>query len=88
MRFSIQQQIKQQADKEPLNDEEKKAVRVLNRLAKTFPKSLWLCSIDLGLYIMKPSWASGKGMMDEYGNYDREAVVEQILGIKNDGGGW
>ena len=81
-------------EKEQLTDEEKKAVRALKRLAKTFPKSLWLWSADGRLYIMKYSWSEmGNGMRkgDYFGGkvdeVDPDGEIESIE-VRSSGGDW
>jgi hypothetical protein len=69
-----------------LNKKELKAVIQLQKLAKSWPKSLWLfCNGTL--YVMKKGISDNKAMTSE-GGYDPKRMVCSISGIDNDGGDW
>lgn len=76
-----------------LTPEEKKAIAALKRVAKIWPKSLWLFSADSILYIMRKqdekhvmslglsnSRGSGGGVNPDY-------IVDTVR-IDSDGGDW
>lgn len=65
--------------------EESKAVRRLKKLAKEWPKSLWLWSASGTLYIMKKD-ENGEVAMDGEGVH-RDYIVDSVE-IENDGGDW
>lgn len=64
-----------------LTAEEKKAVAALKRLAKAWPKSLWLCSQNGSLFVAKK--AGGRRVMTGNGEFATEAFVAPI-NIEND----
>ena len=69
-----------------LTKEEEAAVRSLKRLAKKWPKSLWLFSASGTLWVMKYK-PDGERAMDGFG-VDQDYVLAKIDGIPNDGGDW
>lgn len=60
-----------------LTQDERRAIRSLERIAKTWPRSLLLFAGGTGLTVRKP--VSGKFYGEEY-------IVATIPGIPNDGG--
>lgn len=78
-----------------LTPEERAAVQALKRLAKKWPKSLWLFSASGTLHVMKRAPDGGqetrKNMNDAYAYgkdvFDQKASVGTI-DIPNDGGDW
>ena len=71
-----------------LTDEEKKAVRALKRVAKIWPKSLWLWSGSGSLWVMKND--SNDGYIErptKDGRVNEECIIDSI-DIPNDGGDW
>jgi len=71
-----------------LTDEERRAIASLKRLAKKWPKSLWLFVTSGDMHVMK-----GRGEVPARGDYrtsttepDRRDVVDTISGIDCDGG--
>jgi hypothetical protein len=69
-------------------DEEWKAIRALERLAKKWPRSIGLYSMSGSLCVMPTDDAiriknhgSGEGL-------DQDAIITTIQGISNDGGDW
>lgn len=65
---------------------EKKSIESLKKVAKTWPKSLWLFSGSGQLCVMKkPKEGS---IMGENGGVDQRYIVDSISGIQNDGGDW
>lgn len=71
-----------------LTKEEQNVINSLKRLAKRWPQSLTLWSGCSNLYVMRTDKFRKKEDtgFDVYAN--PEAVVTQINGIPNDGGGW
>lgn len=69
-----------------LTAEEKKAIAALQRVAKTWPKSLWLFSASGSLNVMKKD-ASGEMAETAHGGIDQAFSVAKI-DIQNDGGDW
>jgi hypothetical protein len=68
-----------------LTDEEAKAIRSLERLAKRWPRSITLISMGGSLYVVH----TADERMGAPGNIERaEAVLTGITGIPNDGGDW
>lgn len=68
-----------------LTPEEKRAIRALQRLAKTWPKSLWLFSGSGTLWVMKYD-EHGSRVLDGTGA-DSKYIVDKV-NIDNDGGDW
>ena len=76
---------------EPLTAEEKRAIASLKRLAKRWPKSLWLFSNGVSLNVMKTNRKGDQVFGAPSG--DRNAVdprykVAVLSGIQSDGGDW
>ena len=69
-----------------LTADELKAIAALQRVAKTWPKSLWLFSASGSLNVMKKN-AAGDMAETAYGGFDQEFSVAKI-NIQNDGGDW
>jgi hypothetical protein len=70
-----------------LTPEEAKAIRALQRLARSWPRSLTLISMGGGLHVMHtgdPRFDGDKNSSAERG----EVVLETIQGIPSDGGDW
>jgi len=73
----------------PLSKEEQNAISSLKRLAKRWPKSLWLFSASGSLHVMqKDSEGRQKMLAGRGAGVDPDYVVETIKGIDNDGGDW
>lgn len=82
---------------EELTDEERSALRSLRRLAKRWPKSLWLFSASGTLHVMRTG-PNGKRVMrrDTHlfasGEADPEVTDQRAsigtIDIPNDGGDW
>lgn len=71
-------------DIEP-TEAERKAIAALKRLAKKWPKSLWLFSASGSLLVMRAR-QDGRHALDKFGSVDHEYTLDQIHGISNDGG--
>ena len=69
-----------------ITKEEELAIKVLKRVAKKWPKSLWLFSASGTLCVMKKN-ADGQTMMLPTLGVDPDYVVDTI-DIENDGGDW
>lgn len=69
-----------------VTEEERRAIRALKRLAKTWPMSLGLFAGDGDLHVMRLS-ARGEFVFDTSGAVDQEYVITTI-DIPCDGGGW
>lgn len=72
---------------EPLNDEERAVIRAFRRLAKKWPKSLWVFGCESGLVVMRTG-PDGHHIHDASGCVDQDYIVERIRGIDADGGAW
>ena len=70
-----------------LNDEEKKAINALKRVAKIWPESLWLFSASGDLFVMKNGPDGDRFMTSREGGVDQDYIVDKI-NIENDGGDW
>ncbi len=70
---------------EPTSDEQK-AIRALQRLAKKWPKSLWLFSAAGSLCVMRAA-DDGSHHSLPGGGVDPDYALETIA-IPNDGGDW
>lgn len=71
-----------------LTQGEQEAVTALNRVAKDWPKSLWLFSANGTLCVVKKKSDGKRAMMT--GNspgFDQDYVVAHV-NIENDGGDW
>jgi len=72
------------ADKGPMTEEQ--AVKALKRLAKRWPKTLWLFSASGTLWVMR-TLEDGSPAITSRGTMDQEYIVDDI-DIPNDGGDW
>jgi hypothetical protein len=72
-------------DEVPLTREERLAIATLQRLAKRWPKSLWLYSGSGTLNVMRMDEDGREAMRGE--GVDSDYVVDEI-DIRNDGGDW
>lgn len=79
-----------------LTPDEQRAIRALKRLAKAWPKTLWLFSASGSLYVMKKG-PSGervvrkdtyKGRTTGCGELVDERAAVATIDIPNDGGDW
>jgi len=70
-----------------INEEESKAIKHFERLAKIWPKSLWIYSGSGLLCIMKKTDENNSRAMNEFGGVCQDHVVATIR-IENDGGDW
>lgn len=70
-----------------VNSCERKAIASLKRVARKWPKTLWLFSGSGMLYVMKKG-SDGNTVMTNLGGVDQEYIVDRIAGISNDGGDW
>lgn len=70
-----------------LTKEEQRAINSLKRLAKNWPKSLWLFSGSGSLHVMRVG-EEGEQVMNDQQGVDPDYVVATIDGIPNDGGDW
>ena len=70
-----------------LTKEELNAINSLQRLAKRWPKSLWLFSASGSLKVMMYD-EDGKRYMRNREDMDHGAIAATIVGIPNDGGDW
>lgn len=66
--------------------EERKAINALKRLAKTWPKSLWLFSASGSLHVMRAD-SDGGHIHIGSGGVDPDYILDSI-DIPNDGGDW
>lgn len=66
--------------------EERKAIRTLKRIAKTWPKSLWLFSASGSLHVMQAD-RDGSHVHTRDGGIDPDYLLDTI-NIPNDGGDW
>ncbi len=73
------------AELEP-TPEEAKAIRALKRLAKKWPKSLWLFAGNGEIAILRAG-PNGEHVVNSSGAVDQAFVVGSV-DIPNDGGGW
>lgn len=72
----------------PLTKEERNAIATLKRLARRWPKSLWLFSANGTLNVMKCNEAGEQAMNPGLGaGVDPDYIVDAIK-IPNDGGDW
>ena len=70
-----------------LNEEERAALAALKKLAKRWPKSLWLFSASGTLHLMRKS-EIGERCMTPDGYVDQNASVWSTRDVENDGGDW
>lgn len=71
-----------------VTDEERRAIASLKRLAKKWPKSLWLFSASGTLTVMRRAWDGEPSFCGKGGTADKRYIVDVIRGIDNDGGDW
>lgn len=76
---------KEMSTPKPMTEEQ--AVSALKRLAKRWPKSLWLWSASGSLHVMKCGEDRNR-IETPTGGYSSRAIIESIEGIPNDGGDW
>jgi hypothetical protein len=69
-----------------INADEKKAIAALKRVAKIWPKTLWLFSASGSLHVMKTDENGERVHLPDDG-MDPDFVVDTI-NISNDGGDW
>jgi len=69
-----------------LTPEEKKAIEALKRVAKIWPKSLWIFAGNGGLYVMR-NGEDGKRAVTGNGNVDPDYWIDNV-NINADGGDW
>lgn len=69
-----------------LNDEERRAIAALERLAKCWPQTLTLLSYDGTLSVVHT--VNKDVIADGYGPERQDLVLAHIDGIPNDGGSW
>ena len=71
-----------------LTKEERNAISTLKRLAKRWPKGLWLFSANGTLCVMRCG-PNGEQVLhsDGYGGMSQEHIVDTV-DIPNDGGDW
>lgn len=69
-----------------LTKEEMQAISALQKLAKKWPKSLWLFSGSGSLNVMR-SGKDGKPVYKNTGGVDPDYSID-IIDIPNDGGDW
>lgn len=69
-----------------LTPAETKAIADLRRVAKSWPKTLWLFSGSGTLHVMLKD-AKGNRQVGQFGSMEGEASVATIP-IENDGGDW
>ena len=72
---------------EELTKDEKAAISALRRLAKKWPKTLWLFSASGTLTVMRCDENGEHAHLDSFG-VDPDYIVDTIIGIDNDGGDW
>ena len=70
-----------------LTKRETDVIKDLKKLAKKWPKSLWLFSASGTLCVMK-SGENEEQVTKSFGGMDQDYIVDTILGIPNDGGDW
>jgi len=68
------------------SDEEQRAINSLKRVAKKWPKTLWLFSASGTLWVMKRG-LEGERVKNRDGGVDKDYIIESI-DIPNDGGDW
>lgn len=74
-----------EAEAVQLTEFERVAIRSLKRLAKRWPRSLWLFATGGPLLVMRKD-STGRRAIGERGEVDQAFVVESIEGIESDGG--
>ena len=73
-------------DNRDLNKTERDAIAALRRLAKRWPRSLTLASMDGELVVIR----TGDERFDDRNGGDRDdaVIADDFRGIPNTGGGW
>lgn len=66
---------------------EEQAIRALKRIAKRWPKSLWLYAGDGEFIAVMRNLPDGSRAVTPHGGVDPEAIVDKVQ-IPNDGGDW
>ena len=70
-------------------DEEERAIRSLKRVAKTWPKTLWLYSASGSLCVMKKNADGERAVVkDSRGDGVDQNYCVDAINIENDGGEW
>lgn len=69
-----------------LTEDERKAIKALERICKIMPKTLWLFAASNTLNVMKVNDSGGRAMAPN-GAYDPAYCIETI-NIPSDGGDW
>lgn len=72
-----------EGEPDDLTGAERKAVAALRRLARTWPRTLMLASMDGSLVVLR---SADRGSAD--GGINEDSVVADIRGIPNTGGSW
>jgi hypothetical protein len=72
-------------DEDEFTSEELAAIRSLKRLARKWPKTLTLLSMDGCLYVIR---TADLGTVETSPDGAPDVPIVQIDGIPNDGGGW
>lgn len=74
-----------------LTDDEKRAIAALKRLARKWPKTLWLYSASGSLNVMRCNSAGKHAVLDrgldQHGGVDPTYSLA-VIDIPNDGGDW
>jgi len=65
---------------------EQSVIDALHRIAKRWPKSLWLFSASGTLCVMRNKPDGSRGIT-RFGSYDQDFAIDSI-DISNDGGDW
>jgi hypothetical protein len=79
------QSLAEDANYAALSDGERKAIAALQRLAKRWPQTLKLVSMDGGLHVIRNG---DERYGTRFGTDRQESVIASIYGIPNDGGAW
>ena len=70
-----------------LTSDEKRAIAALKRIAKIWPKTLWLLADGMSLNVMRYK-EDGKPSVLKTDGYDPDYIVDTIDGIYSEGGDW
>lgn len=71
-----------------LTKKEQNAIKSLKKLAKKWPKTLWLFSASGTLCVMRTGDFGKQVFHGKGGSVDPEYIVTTISNINNDGGDW
>jgi hypothetical protein len=71
-----------------LTREQRNAIRCLKRLARRWPKGIWLFSGESTLWVMRDPPEGEDTCEPGGGSVRQDLCVTAIPGIPNDGGGW